>query len=526
MPVRSRLETELTFLLYGLLVTFALGAIVDPDLPGHIRYGLDHMADGHLPLRDPYSYSVPPDAIWINHEWLFEIVQGWTFANLGMPGLIALQALVWGSAGLICLLLMRRACRDFVPTAVLYLLFAAAAFASITIRPQLATFILYACLVAILELARGGRRWLLALVPVIFLAWVNSHGGFLAGLCVLFAYAGGLVGDAVLRRDARADLPEPESPESRWPLALAAVAASAGALAATFLNPYRTGLWAWLGDSLGRPRNNQITEWRTVDLDAQGILWLLLVALTFAALLPAERRRKTPLAHVFVLLGTAFVGVRHARHAPFFAMSALAFAPAALSELYRRLVPRPDEDLEPEQLKRFRWLYAAILLPALIINVTLPNRDFLDLKMRPDGNSPLPTGAYRYMEDHEVEGNMLVYFDWAQLVIWRFHPRVRVFYDGRFRTVYGPELEEAYFDFISQGEVPGWRKALDGWPTEWVLTKTEHPSAKRMQAQPDWRLVYQDPQAMLFRKRQPGVPEPEAVIGADRPPVIPFRPRR
>jgi hypothetical protein len=100
-----------------------------------------------------------------------------------------------------------------------------------------------------------------------------------------------------------------------------------------------------------------------------------------------------------------------------------------------------------------------------------------------------------------------------------------VFYDGRFRTVYGPEVEEAFFAFISRSETPGWREALDAWPTEWVLMPAEHPVAARMAAQPDFALAYRGELAVLYRRLRPGQTPPEPTAGPVPSPVIPLRPR-
>ena len=79
-------------------------------------------------------------------------------------------------------------------------------------RPQLATFVFYALLLALLGWCfRGweGKRWLpridgptsgefpeyssrrmrcLWLAPLLFFVWANSHGGFVAGYCIFSAY--------------------------------------------------------------------------------------------------------------------------------------------------------------------------------------------------------------------------------------------------------------------------------------------------------------------------------------------------
>ena len=515
---RAQLESELSVLLFLVVVTLSLGAIVDPDLPGHVAYGLDHLRSGQLQRTDPYSYSALGDA-WVNHEWVFELTSAWVFMRLGGGGLVALQAFAWSATGALVLWRLRKGSRDLVPGAILYLLFAALAFAAITIRPQLFTYLLFAVLLVCLEEARGGRLWTLAAAGSLFALWVNLHGGFLAGLGVIGLYTLGLLLDAALKRGAPGDQEAP--PARPWLLfGLAAAACFAGA-ALTLANPYGMGLHAFLVESLGRPRP-MIGEWRGVAFDAQGVLFLLAIVGVFVAVW--RRRSQTPAAHLAVLAVTAALGVRHARHVPFFAIAACMFASGAVAALYRRYVPPPEADLDPRAIQRLRALYVVVLVPALALSLAWPQRDTLSLRLRPVGNSTFPTGALVYMDQVNLEGNVLCDFDWAQLVIWRHHPRVHVFYDGRFRTVYSAAIEEAYFDFVAPLPTPAWRRALDDWKTEWVLIPAGSPAAARMHEQPDWRVAYQDRQAVLFTKRITGEVAPEPVLGEPLP-ELPFEPR-
>src|SRR5690349_978476 len=60
----------------GLVVTRA-----DPDLWGHVRFGLDILARPGLSSVDPYSFT--QDIPWVNHEWLSELFMGAAYAAGG-----------------------------------------------------------------------------------------------------------------------------------------------------------------------------------------------------------------------------------------------------------------------------------------------------------------------------------------------------------------------------------------------------------------------------------------------------------
>src|SRR5215470_5357152 len=79
-----------------ILITIgAVSAAADPDLWGHLRFGLDTIHSGRLSTIDPYSFT--QDVPWINHEWLSEALMGAAYTAAGPFGLVFLKA-----AQLIC----------------------------------------------------------------------------------------------------------------------------------------------------------------------------------------------------------------------------------------------------------------------------------------------------------------------------------------------------------------------------------------------------------------------------------------
>ncbi len=71
-------------------------ATVDPDLWGHVRFGLDLLAMGRLTAVDPYSFT--QDVPWINHEWLSELLFALAFREGGVVGLLLLKTVLLVSA--------------------------------------------------------------------------------------------------------------------------------------------------------------------------------------------------------------------------------------------------------------------------------------------------------------------------------------------------------------------------------------------------------------------------------------------
>src|SRR3974390_1697129 len=170
----------LSFLIALPLVPFVLWTNPDPDLWGHLRFGLDILRDHRLPVVDPYSFT--QDVPWINHEWLHELLSAGAYQLVGVSGLIMLKAMliaatlaVVGEALAGTTLPIQWTAVAFAALAILPL--------SLTIRPQVWTLFFLAVECRILATRR--RFWGL---PFLFVAWANLHGAWVVGAGVLIIW--------------------------------------------------------------------------------------------------------------------------------------------------------------------------------------------------------------------------------------------------------------------------------------------------------------------------------------------------
>jgi len=89
------------------LYRFSL-TVADPDLWGHIKFGETVWQAGKVAVPDPFSY-LTAGRLWLNHEWLSEVVFYLVFAAAGPAGLIAMKA----GLGLVLMgVLYRHLCRQ------------------------------------------------------------------------------------------------------------------------------------------------------------------------------------------------------------------------------------------------------------------------------------------------------------------------------------------------------------------------------------------------------------------------------
>jgi hypothetical protein len=102
------------------------------------------------------------------------------------------------------------------------------------------------------------------------------------------------------------------------------------------------------------------------------------------------------------------------------------------------------------------------------------------------------------MQRNNVQGNALIFFDWAEQCIWQLYPRCRVFLDGRFESAYSGATIDDYFNFLYRDG--DWKRALGNYDTDIVLIHRGNPAYAAMAALPDWSLICQTEVAALFVK--------------------------
>ena len=255
--------------LLGLTFSTALyrisATVADPDLWGHLRFGEDILMMGDVPRTDPYSYLTGGQA-WINHEWLAEAIFFWVYDHGGAAGLIVFKVAL-------CLAALIAIFRKLLEDGLSY---ARASIITIwvtllilpgvsSIRPQIFTYVLFLLLLLILQRQRAAAKpiwW----IPIIFLFWVNLHGGFLAGMAALLVWMGIRLVSGVMRLD------------HSWRKELPYVFTVLVAMIALLVNPYGSGLLSFLlrPETVMRP---EIMEWGSLEIFSNygGFLLALIV---------------------------------------------------------------------------------------------------------------------------------------------------------------------------------------------------------------------------------------------------------
>lgn len=453
----------------GLLTTLA-----DPDLWGHVRFGLDILRDGFTRGPDPYTFQQGKPFLY--HEWLGGVVMAFAYRAAGGAGLGLLKAAI----GAVLFALVWSALRHKA-FAWRWSGMAVAAWVSVplltTLRPQLWTAIGVVLVCRTLTL-RSAAVWYL---PVLFAVWANLHGGWVVGGAVLFVWT---VAAWVQRQPDRGRL-----------LLVGAVS-----FFATLLNPYGVELWQFLFETV-RLHRADISEWQPIVRNGAGPvgLWTLGVAVVVLSWLKAGRPPAGTLA-VLVVLGYAAASVT--RLVPLFGLAAVML----LSPWWPPDQPDGRASPHPLALLAVELVFVGITLAATFPVPLVPTCvRILDSPYAPD------TRAAEALRG--TSGRLVTYFDWGEYVLWHFGPALKVSIDGRRETVY-TDATVAEQRAIVEGTPVG-LAVLDRIDPDYVWLPSEATAAERWLTANGYRMEVKTPRSFIVvRQDLPSLPRRSAVASS------------
>ena len=468
-------------------VVLALSAsrtVADPDLWGHVRFGQDILAEGVIPRVDPYAFT--SDRVWVNHEWLAEVIMAAAYAAGGGVGLVILKLLVVAVSFVVLWRAVRLAGVHQPAAAALVLVATAGAFTLWqTVRPQLFSLVLFTALTALMTRVGSGKHRLLLWVPALFAVWANVHGGWLFGLGVLGMWS---VASAIT-----GSLP--------WRWAAGGVIAS---LAATLLTPYGYHLWLFLLETV-RVARPDITEWRPITNN--GYLLFIWGVIAAPAVLVWWRWRAAAWPLLLTSAVVGFLALRVGRLQGFFALTnVVLLAPglAGYGPAQLRLSRPPGRrDLAVVGilcLAGFTALGVAVRKQVTCITLA-GSPGYKSWEPEPE--------AIGFLEANSLRGRLLTYFNWGEMAIWHLAPEMRVSYDGRRETVYSPSVQEAHLRFYSKAPDPAYATAI-GADYIWVPHRL---AVVPMLVQRGWVELYRGDKSVVLGRSMELLREPQPWTG-------------
>ena len=476
------MQRLITILATALAVTFCIQVFsdnkADVDLWGNVGF-VQHLpwhAEFHRTNTFSYTDTEHP---WVNHEWLAEYILHVTHRHAGNAGMLGLKLLLGlATVGLMSFSMREDGCSG--PVRLLYsLLIVSTMGYGFSTRPHLFTYLFVAIFLLLIKRWPRRRGVILVLMPALGILWVNLHGAFFIGALLLTLHV--VLEQLHARRQGtgRAALP--------------LLAAPVLFIGASLVNPYGPRLWSFIAESASTVRP-YLSEWAALapardfwsHVDFMVLALLTLLAFAFS------RQAKNVTWTVFLGL-SLLAALAMRRNIPLFALTA-GFAAAAHVEA---VAGPPLARILARVPRRLLIIVLAAFIPlSAVYALTFSKSDPLDIEIPP---RQFPADMIVIMKEAQIRGNAIVFFDWAEYVIWHLYPACHVFLDGRFRSAYAGQTIEDYLDFLYVRKT--WDRALTEYPTDIVLVHVGNPVFQRMLERPGWELIATTQIAALFLKK-------------------------
>ena len=451
---------------------------LDPDLWWHLQTGKDIVANKSIPHVDPYSFT-KAGSVWITHEWLSEVVMYGVYRLAGLGGLVFLFSALIS----IAMLIVFRQCAGQPYIAGLAVLFAALSSAPLFgIRPQMITLLFASTYLAVLRsYSLTGRSRVLWWLPAMMILWVNLHAGFALGLGLIALYFLSL------------------TLERRWELLRPLLLIGIACALVVPINPNGFRIFLYPLETLTSPSMAAlIEEWASPNFHETTFLpFAVFLFATFIVLATSKRRPRV--GELFLLLATAAGALRSIRHIPVFALVAAPVFADHLSDLVS-IRSSPESRAHAASTTTGQVLLYLMLLVMPLGFAVIQLWYFVSHQERYIAKRN-PVAAVDYIRSQHLPGPVYNKYGWGGYLIYRLYPEYRVYIDGR-ADVYGDaflfEMKNTYDGHN------GWREPLDRYGVRTALIPPDVPLASLLRNDKEWRQAYEDGQAVIFTRNEPG----------------------
>ena len=469
----------------------------DAGIGWHIRTGQQILTTHSIPHSDPFSSSTAGQR-WFAWEWLYDVVVGELETHLGLSGVVWFTAVVIATvfAGLFRLLMYEGA--SLFLSVLMTLLALSASMIHFLARPHVVSWLFTLAFFWVLDISErnslGGRVMrdsdFLWSLPLLMLAWVNVHGGFLVGLVLIAIYWLGATWTWIRTRDTGIEQSLMRIAAAKRSRSLALVGAIS--LAASLINPYRWKLYAHIYSYLSdRFLIDHIQEFQSPDFHGLAQRCFAVLLLIVLAVLAAGRRRLR-VSEALTTVFAVYTGLYAARNIPIssillVSVVAPGICPGVGARGFLQRMQMVDSGL-----RGHLWPVLAIALTLFIAgNPGAPN----PLMHAHFDSKRMPVEAASYLQGRDLKGPMLSPDYWGGYLIYRLYPHNQVVVDDR-HDLYGSEFFKSYLKMVKVER--GWQQFLEQHPASCLVLPRDGALANVLLEGTNWKTVYQDDVAAVF----------------------------
>jgi len=474
------------FMVFVLVISYS--NIRSLDLWWHLKTGEWILHNRTIPVTDPFSFTAPGES-WNSHEWLFGLLSYLVYRIGDIPGIVAAKAVLIALTFALTAWVARL--RGATPGLLLLVLTASYAIARFRLnaRPDFLSLPLAVGFILIYEMSRK-RPYLLMLLPLMQLVWVNGHGGTaLLG----WGLAGAFLFDLLWCN--RPDLASWKKLGGNRNLMWMG-GSIMGVLLSSFINPHQANALTYGLLRSESPLNNR--EFQSLfELMETGVDLSIILFIAFSAVLVGIFLARPSKVYLYewllcpVLIILTVIFFRFRTHFVFLLAPTLAWH---LSQV--------------KWLSRIRWWLPAILSVALMGQVAYKEAGAYFYRFGADvHNGVFPEAAVDFLRRSRVSGNMFNTYGIGGYLIWNLWPEQKVFIDGREDVYLAAGVLEEYLDRFASKE--SWNSLVNKYDVDFAILN--YP--EKVPSRPDnslevlafprtnWALVYFDDVVTIYVRR-------------------------
>lgn len=462
----------------------------DGDTGYHIRAGEIILETRSVPSYDPFSFHSPP-LPWTTHEWLSEIIMALVHKVAGLTGIVLFFALLISTTYYALFKVLKIECDNILLATFLVFLVIASSLLHWLARPHIFSYPFIIAYHFILSRYEYHSRNLLYLLPLLMLAWVNLHGGFIVGLILIGVYFGGNLTRWVISRKA--------GPNPFRERTLALGLALLGCLLAALFNPHGYEILVFplkiVSDTY---LMDHISEFQSPNF--HGVVpfrYLFFLTLAIFAL----SRSRADVIEIALLVLFTHMALYSARYIPLFAIVLSPILAKYGAMLLRGLNGRLSNYFKRRSanVALIDASVAGYFWPVAVVGIAVAGIATGRIHFQFDPNTK-PVAAVEFLKKQRLPGNMFNNDEFGDYLIYAAWPQYRVFVDGR-SDMYGASRMRDYTSVTTLA--PTWRQLLQEYQVDWVFQPADSPLSTLLLQTNDWKLIYADKVARIFVRNSP-----------------------
>lgn len=467
----------------------------DYDLWFHLKYGELYLKNQTWDINETIFSWTPVDPDWKYVTWIGSSLLYIVYQAASMQGLYGMMWLIFFVVSGLFVFYVKSIGSTFDIRHITGLMVIAAAMAptAVIIKPELFTILFFAFAVFVYFYARSGRQNLFLAYPVLFLVWVNTHGGFIFGLFFIsLILSGELFNYFLLKKDAL--------PKSSLKRLSAAVVLS---YLAILINPhgitYHSALLRYLFADTYIGVAKQLYAysdlWQLLFADVRayrpmvsawsmmGMLALFLVALVHVY----GKTRHFNLTLLVTNLAFFFIGMNMARASIFFPLLWI----FSIVSLFKR-----PYSVETGKISLPAALLVLVCLSGIFFNyyAAYSSRSWFGSRME----EFIPAKETKFIQENSLPGPVLNDYLIGGYMLWSMYPEYKVFIDPR----YGPYVNTVLPDWLNikiDLSPEGLQRFTSKYPFRVALIGLEEIDIiSWLLRSPEWKLAYFDKAAVVI----------------------------